>query len=212
MKTAKPCYACETGTVRQTNVRGRAFDYRDEVDLVVDEHVELAGVRHLRGDASRRDRDEEAELRPRAASGRTETGGSDAVHRDDRTRVSNGAAGGVGASARSVDRVPLAPRVRHSFGRHAAGDLARGVRQQPGRRHRAAGGNGAHAEAVVGSSGGHQGSSPQIAAGVAQAERSTRRCRRRRVANSHRRRAIYATWTLSSSARRNDATSIAGKR
>ena len=41
MKTSKPCYACETGTVRQTNLRGRAFDYRDEVDLIFDEDAEL---------------------------------------------------------------------------------------------------------------------------------------------------------------------------
>lgn len=41
MKTSKPCYACETGTVRQTNLRERAFDYRDEVDLIFDEDVEL---------------------------------------------------------------------------------------------------------------------------------------------------------------------------
>ena len=40
MKTSKPCYACETGTVRWTNLRGRTFAYRDEVALVFDEDLE----------------------------------------------------------------------------------------------------------------------------------------------------------------------------
>jgi hypothetical protein len=41
MKMSKPCYACETGTVRLAQVHGRAFDYRDEVGLVVDEDIQL---------------------------------------------------------------------------------------------------------------------------------------------------------------------------
>jgi hypothetical protein len=32
----RECAACETGTVKPTNLRGRAFDYRDEFGLVFD--------------------------------------------------------------------------------------------------------------------------------------------------------------------------------
>lgn len=37
----KPCYSCETGTMRRTNLRGRQFDYRDEFRLVFDEDYEV---------------------------------------------------------------------------------------------------------------------------------------------------------------------------
>jgi hypothetical protein len=37
----RPCYACETGIVRPTNLRGRAMDYRDARGLVIDEDLIL---------------------------------------------------------------------------------------------------------------------------------------------------------------------------
>ena len=40
MTMGKPCYTCEKGTVRVTNLRGRAFDYRDEMGLVFDADLE----------------------------------------------------------------------------------------------------------------------------------------------------------------------------
>jgi hypothetical protein len=38
-ETTKPCYACETGTVRPANLRGTTLAYRDEPDLVIDRDV-----------------------------------------------------------------------------------------------------------------------------------------------------------------------------
>ena len=53
----KPCYACETGQVRPTNLRGREFNYRDEVGLIFDEDLtapvcDKCGEIYLRGPAS----------------------------------------------------------------------------------------------------------------------------------------------------------------
>lgn len=37
----KPCYSCDSGTMRLTNLRGRLFDYRDEPALAFDEDLEV---------------------------------------------------------------------------------------------------------------------------------------------------------------------------
>ena len=38
-KKTTPCYACDTGTVVETNLRGRKFNYLDELNLVFDEDL-----------------------------------------------------------------------------------------------------------------------------------------------------------------------------
>jgi hypothetical protein len=40
MKT-KRCLACGAGTLKLTNIRGRKFNYRDEIDLMVNEDIEV---------------------------------------------------------------------------------------------------------------------------------------------------------------------------
>jgi hypothetical protein len=42
----KPCYTCEKGTVRVTNLRGRPFDYRDEIGLIFDADLEAPVCDH----------------------------------------------------------------------------------------------------------------------------------------------------------------------
>jgi hypothetical protein len=56
---AKPCYACDTGTLHQTNLKGRAFDYRDEVGLEFDEDLhapvcDVCGEVYLKGELTQR--------------------------------------------------------------------------------------------------------------------------------------------------------------
>lgn len=53
-RDAKPCYVCDTGTVRPTNLHGRTFDYRDEVELIFDEDLvapvcDVCGEIYLKG-------------------------------------------------------------------------------------------------------------------------------------------------------------------
>ncbi len=39
-RSERPCYACGQGTVRSTNLRGRTFEYRDEIALTFDADLE----------------------------------------------------------------------------------------------------------------------------------------------------------------------------
>lgn len=41
MKTPRNCFSCESGTIRLTSLKGRSFDYRDELALVFDEKLEV---------------------------------------------------------------------------------------------------------------------------------------------------------------------------
>lgn len=59
MSKTRLCYACETGTVRLKNVRGRKFDYRDELGLVFNEDLEVptcdsCGELYMKGELTKR--------------------------------------------------------------------------------------------------------------------------------------------------------------
>jgi hypothetical protein len=56
---APPCYACDNGTVHPKNVRGRRFDYRDELALVFDQDLEVptcnsCGELYMTGELTKR--------------------------------------------------------------------------------------------------------------------------------------------------------------